>query len=284
MRLGLDPQRHGASVLKGQLPVFFDREAEARRVKDAILKRESMMICGPTGIGKTALASDVIRQLAADLRARCLYVSGFKGLQDLLSQLLRMLYAARDPGLRRQLHSEGITAPSFQGWLKRLSSSRLKGTLYRTVESGDYRIFLDHPPPLTYAVAKVIKELFWMRNTPVYLLMRDGREFHADQVRQCFYWGDRETVVLGPLPATAAGELLEHCIHRYDLSRFDLTGFREEILGLSKQVPGAIVKMCELAGNPRYQYGSQIKTKSLYIDCMISRYNLILPPAKQENA
>jgi hypothetical protein len=256
------------------LRVFVDRESEARRLDEAIRTRENMMICGPAGTGKSALVLKVIHCLPPDLAARCLYPRGMKDLQDLLRQLVRGLYDLKDPNLHRQLRAEGISVLTFEAWLKGLSSSRLKGTLYRTVERGDYRVFFDHLPPLTHAVAKVIKELFWMRNTPVYLLVRDEVEQHIYQFNHFFYWGDRERLALQPLPAEAAAELLDSCIQRFGLAQFDLADFRAAVLDLSKRIPGAIIKMCALAADPRYQYESRIKIKSVYIDYLMSGQTL----------
>ena len=115
-----------------------------------------------------------------------------------------------------------------------------------------------------------------MRKSPVYLLIRDEREQH--RFYNFFYWGDRERLALQPLPAQAAAELLESCIERFGLSRLDLTDFREEALELSKRVPGAIVKMCTLAADPRYQYESRVKIKSVYIDYLLNGHDLH-PPA-----
>jgi hypothetical protein len=193
-----------------------------------------------------------------------------------LRQLIRALYELKDPNLRQQLHTEGVSVLTFEAWLKALSSSRMKGTIYRAVEQGGYRVFLDHLPPLTRAVAKVIKELFWMRNTPVYLLIRDELVQHIYQFYNFFYWGDRERLALQPLPAEAAAELLESCIERFGLSQLDLADFPEEVLELSKRVPGAIVKMCALGAEPRYQYGSRIKTTSVYINYLMSGYDIHL--------
>ena len=275
MRAKDDGQIQPAGAIAPGLAVFVDRESESRRLDEAIRKRECLMVLGPAGIGKTALACEVIRRLPPDLAARCLYLRGVKDLQDLLRQLVQALYDLKDPNLRHELHEEGISVLTFNAWLKRLSSSRLKGTLYRTVEQGDYRVFLDHFPPLTRAVAKIIKELFWMRKTPVYLLIRDEREQHLYQFYNFFYWGDRERLALQPLPGQAAAELLENCIERFGLSRLDLTDFREEALELSKRVPGAIVKMCAMAADPRYQYGSRIKMKSVYIDYLMTGQGLL---------
>jgi AAA ATPase domain len=255
--------------------LFVDRENEIRRVNDAVNDRRSLVICGPAGIGKTALVSQVIRRLAAESKLRCLYLPCMKDLQDMLRQLIRVLYDTQDPNFRRQMHAEGISGSSFDAGLKRLSSSAMKGLLYRTVEQGDYRVFLDHLPPLTLPVAKIVKELFWMRNTPVYLLVRDEMEQRLYRFYSFFYWGERERLMLRPLPPQFAAEFLESCISRFGLSALDLSDFRDEALELSQRVPGAIVKMCALAADPHYQYGSRIKMKSVYIDFLMSGQGLL---------
>ena len=135
--------------------VFVDREIEIRRVNEAVRERKNLVICGPAGIGKTALVSQVISRLAAESELCCLYLPAMKDLQDMLRQLIRLLYDEQDPNLRRELHAEGISVLSFDAWLKRLSSNAMKGLLYRTVEQGDYRVFLDHIPPLTLPLAPV---------------------------------------------------------------------------------------------------------------------------------
>jgi hypothetical protein len=253
-----------------ETPLFVDRIRELRRLENALLGRQSLMICGPAGIGKTALASKVIAGLPPEAAGRCLQIPGAKDLRDLLGQLVRQLYEAEDRNLLAQLRSEGVSAQRFAAWLKKLSSSRLKGTLYHSLEGGDYRIFLDHLPPLTKAAAKVVKELFWMRQTPVYLLIRNEAEQRIDRLCQFFYWGERERLTLPPLPPEAAAELLQACIARCGLAEFELCVFRQQLLTLSQRIPGAIVKMCMLAAHPRYQYGSRIKVRSVYIDYLMN--------------
>ena len=268
------PLQGKLSIAPWPPPMFVDRESEGSRLRDAILKCQTLMIEGPAGIGKTALIAKVIHSLPEDMTARCVYVAGMNNLQDLLRRLIRILYEAEDPRLRRQLHGERVSTLSFAGWLKELSSSRLKGTLYRAVEGGDYRIFLDHLPPLTRPVAKVVKELFWMRRTPVYLVPRAEAQQTISRFSHFFYWGDRERLVLGALPRPAAQELLENCIERFGLARLDLADFREEVLELSGSVPGAIVKMCALAADARYQYGTRIKIKLAYVEYLITGHDV----------
>ncbi len=254
--------------------VFVDRDSERGRLREAILKPQSLVIGGAPGVGKTALLSHVIQSLPAGLRSRCLCIGGARDLQDLLRRLIRALYEAQDARLRAQLHREGISHLTFESWLKALTSSRLRGTLYRAIEGGDYRVFIDHLSQLTLAAAKVIKELFWMRRAPVYLVPQAGAERLLARFDRFFYWGDQESLTLGPLPRVAANDLLENCIERCNLLALDLTGFRAEVLELSKCVPGAIVKMCALAADARYQYGSRVKIKSVYIDYLLTGHAL----------
>jgi hypothetical protein len=262
---------------------FFDRERESHRIEEAFLKKESLLISGPADIGKTALMRQVIRNLSGDLASKCIYLPGFKDPHHLLQNLIRALYETGSSELRRQLKAKGVSRVNFETWLKTLPSARLKGILYRAAQSGDYRIILDHVPLLTYARAKIIKELFWMRETPVYLLMRDDEETRIAQFVRFFYWRDRQCMTLGPLPETSASELLEACIEKFQLAKFDLEEFRDAALGLSGCVPGAIVKMCALAADPRYQHGAHIKTKLIHIDYLMNGATLVSPAGRENN-
>jgi len=250
------------------------RDSERLRLRQALEDRQSLLIWGPAGIGKTALVMKVLKDLPSAVAGSTIYLSGVDGLQPLLRSLLRRLYEVEDPTLRQQLHNEGVREATFDSWLRSLPTSRLKGALYRSMEAGQYWVFLDHLPPLTHAVAKVVKELVRMRDTPVYLLARGLSEAEIGRVTD-LYWSDRQRLSLGPLPQRAARDLLQWCIRRFGLARLNLEGF-PELLRLSEQNPGTLIKMCALAARPRYQYGSQIKTKLIHIDSLVSGYNPLI--------
>lgn len=262
---------------------FVDRKNESRRLAKAIVERQSLMVSGPAGIGKTALVSQVIAGLPAGLARRCLGVQGPEDLQDLLRMLVRRLYEAEDVLLRRQLHSEGVSTRTFGAWLKGLSTSRLKGALYRMLEGGDYRVILDHLPRLTEAMARVVKELFWMRNTPVYLVLRDEDQQRINWLCRFFYWGAQERLTLQPLPTPAAAVLTATCLQRSQISQPEPAGLRAQVLKLSKRVPGAIIDLCALAADPRYQCESGIKIRSAYLSYLTKGQMRDLPPSKSPN-
>jgi len=249
--------------------LIIDRKAESLRLHQAIRRRESLLICGPAGVGKTTLISKVLAELPEDLARSAICVGGLVGLQPFLQALLQNLHEAGDSTLRKQLRAKGVGGGGFKSWLKSQSTSRLKGAVYRSMQLASYWVFLDHVPPLTLAVAKVVRELVWMRNTPVYLVARGSGPEEVGHAAK-MYWNESHRLILEPLRESAARELLEWCIRRFGLARLNLDDFREAVLSMSGHNPGVLVKMCELAAEPRYHYGSQIKTRLIHIDCLMS--------------
>ncbi|MGO8786262.1 MAG: ATP-binding protein [Terriglobia bacterium] len=248
---------------------LIDRKAESLRLHRAIRDRESLLICGPAGVGKTALISKVLGELPEDMAHSVISVDGLAGLQPFLRALLHNLHEAGDATLRKQLRAEGVGTGGFKCWLKNQRTSRLKGAVYRSMQTCKYWIFLDHVPPLTFAVAKVVRELVWMRNTPVYLVARGSGPEEIGHAAST-YWDDRQRLILQPLHESAARELLESCIQRFGLVHLKLDDFREAVLSMSGYNPGVLVKMCELAADSRYQSDSRIKTRLIHIDYLMS--------------
>jgi hypothetical protein len=255
------PAKERASII--------DREHESLRLHQAIRRRESLLICGLAGVGKTALISKVLAELPPDVARSAIAVDGLVGLRPILRALVQNLHEAEDPTLRKQLRAERVGRGGFRSWLKSQPTSRLKGAIYRSVQMSGYWVFLDHVSPLTLAVAKVVRELVWMRKTPVYLVARgSGPEMVGYAANT--YWNERQRLVLGPLPESAARQLLDSCIQRLGLARLNLDDFREAVLSLSAHNPGMLVKMCELATEPRYHHNSRVKTRVIHIDYLMS--------------
>ena len=268
-RLCQTRQTSDALRVTAERSFFIDREAESLRLHQAMRKRESLLICGPAGVGKTTLISKVLAEIPEGVARGAISVDGIEGLQPFLRALLQKLHEAGDSTLRKQLRAEGVRGGGFKTWLKNQPTSRLKGAVYRSLQMASYWVFLDHVPPLTHAAAKVVRELVWMCNTPVYLAARgSGPEEggHAAEI----YWSERHRLLLEPLPIPAARALLEFCIRRFGLARLDLDDFRETVLSRSGYNPGALISMCKLAAQPAYHYGTHIKTRMIYIDYLMS--------------
>jgi GTPase SAR1 family protein len=253
-------------------PVHADlvgRKNELRRLRAAVRNRKSFLIWGPADAGKTSLVKKTIAELPEKDRQGCIYCSGATSVRQLAEELLRGFYAAGDPCVRKKVREDGCARETSVGpWFRGQSSGQLKSLLYLAAAKGRYSIFLDHLPPATQSMRRFLKEIIWRCKTPVYLLARgcDRQEIgHAWSI----YFANEFRIAVGPLSAICARELLERSIRRFRLDRFDLAGFRDEILRLSAHLPGSVIKMCELAAHPRYHYGDQIKVNLVHVDYLM---------------
>jgi hypothetical protein len=162
----------------------------------------------------------------------------------------------------------GLPEKDRQGCIYCSGAASVRQLAEELLRGRRYAIFLDHLPPATQSMARFLKEIIWRCKTPVYLLARgyDRQEIgHAWSI----YFANEYRIPVGPLSAICARELLERSIRRFRLDRFDLAGFRDEILRLSAHLPGSVIKMCELAAHPRYHYGVQIKVNLVHVDYLM---------------
>lgn len=266
------------AIVTASSKVLVGREPELRRLRAAILRRESLLIWGPSDAGKTFLIQQALAQLSAAARRKCICWSGPATGRELAAHLLRELYRAADPLVRRKIHADRAGESTLDRWINKQSLLRMRGILYSAAEHGDYRFVLDHLPPPTHKMAHFLKELMYRCKTPVYFT---GHGYSPPEIGYAWslYWTDEYRIRLEPLSETLARELLEISIQKFRLASLDLEGFREDILHLSGRLPGSIVKMCELAADPRYHYHDQVKVKLLHVDYMLQSHRFPSPYA-----
>ena len=251
-----------------ELEPLAGRKEELRELRTAIQKRKSLLIWGPADAGKTALVKKAISELTDAERRNCIYWSGAASGKELLSYFVGRLYEMGDPFVRKKIHADGATEASLNGWLRKQKSVRLRGILFTASTQGDYRFFMDHFPPPTHDMARLMKEIMYRCKSPVYLAARDYSQREIGYAWS-LYWNDGLRIHLGPLSERVARELLERCIGKFGLGSLDLKGFREDILRVSGHLAGSIAKMCELASHARYRYGDQVKAKLVHIDYLM---------------
>jgi len=244
------------------------RKEELRQLRAAIQKGESRLVCGPMDAGKTSLIKKAISELPEVERRKCVYWTGAASGRQLLSHLVGRLYEAGDSFVRKKVHIDGATESSLNRWLDKQTSGRLRGILFTASTQDDYRFFVDHFPPATHNMARLMKEIVYRCETPIYLASRGYSQSEVGYAWS-LYFHEGLRIHLRPLSERWARDLLETCIGRFGLTTLDLADFREEILRLSGHLPGSIVKMCELAGNSRYHYGDQIKIKLVHVDYLM---------------
>lgn len=251
-----------------QVAALVGRTDELRALRAAIQRCESRLVWGPRDAGKTALIKTGISELPDAERWHCIYWTGAASRRQLLSHFVGRLYELGDSFVRRKVHADGATEASLNRWLHRQTSLRLRGLVFTASTQGAYRFFLDHLPPPTHNMARLMKEIMYRCKTPIYLAARDFSQGEIGYARS-LYWNDGLRIRLNPLAEGIAREFLEECIRKFGLESLDLEGFREDILRLSGHLPGSIVKMCELASFGRYHYGDNIKVKLVHIDYLM---------------
>lgn len=248
--------------------IFLGRETEIGRLRSAIEDRAGLAIWGPADAGKTALVRRAIAGLPNDVAKRCICLPLRGAPHAVLSVLLGELRQRGDSFLAGKFRSEAGRSEEFLHWAGRQTSLRMRGLLYRAAEAGNYCLFFDDVAGLSDAFTRIVKELLWMRGTPVNLIGRGRSEKELGRAAR-LYWNDELRLAIGPLPSPQARALVEHCIRRFGLGRLNLDGFREGILRQSGRLPGAIVKMCARAADAEYHIGGRIETRLLHVDYMM---------------
>jgi AAA ATPase domain len=254
------------------------RDTEMRQLRAALRDRRSQLIWGPADSGKTFLIANVLADLPANERRKCICWAGPASRRQLVEHLIRELFLAGDPFVCAKVRQDRCREATLSRWIGEQSALRLRGILFTAAEKGEYRIFLDHLAPVSAAFAQLLKEVMYRAKTPVYLT---GHGYSYAELGHAWslYWTDEYRIRLGPISEEAARELMEISEHRFGLGALDPEAFREDLLRLSGHLPGSIVKMCELAAHPRYHYGDQLKLKLLHVDYLLHAKRLSSDPS-----
>ncbi len=248
---------------------FVGRAKELLCLQSAVRFRESLLIWGAAGTGKTELVRALFDRLPESAARGCLYVEEAAAPRELLCQLIVRLREAGDRHVRERAGIPAGDGPALIGWLRRQRFSRLKAIFYPAVKAGEYWIFLDHMRPFTHAMLHVMEAIRRVGKTPVYLLARGYQRKEIGEAARP-YWHDKQRLALGPLPVQAARVLVRECMQDHGLSRFHSKDFAAEVLNLSDRLPGALVKMCGLACDPRYRSTDRIKTRLIHLDYLLN--------------
>jgi hypothetical protein len=254
------------------------RETETRQLHAALRKRQSQLIWGASDAGKSFLIAKVLAELPQNERRKCICWAGAASRRQWTEHLICGLYLAGDPFVRKKVHADRSTDATLTRWISEQSALRLRGILFTAAEQGEYRFFVDQMPPASHTIAQLMKEIVYRTKTPVFLT---GQGYSQAEIGYAWslYWTGEYRIRLGPLSEAAARELVEISIQRFGLSSLALDNFREDLLKVSGHLPGSIVKMCELAANPRYRHGDRVKLKLVHVDYLLQSNRLCLATA-----
>ena len=262
--------RSGVGKMKesATLEILIGREDELRALQESIQKRESRLIWGPMDSGKTFLIETAISSLPDAERRNCIYWAGAAGRKQLLSYFVGQLYGLGAPFVRKRIHADGAAEATLTRWLRKQTSARLRGILFTALLQGHYRFFIDHFPAMNHSMAQLMKEIMYRCRTPIYLTARDCSQKGIGSAWSLF-WNDGLRLPVNSLNERAAQKLLDVCLRCFRLESFDSKELRGDLLRLSGNIPGSIVKMCELAAATKYHSGDRIKSTLVHADYLM---------------
>ena len=233
---------------------------EQQRLRDAFRKRESLLITGAAGAGKTALIHAAI---ADEANARDIVPIHYSAnLHRLLVDLTRSLLAAKHKALRNRAKPSA----DVEKWLSEQTSIHLKGLLWSSLEADPLTIVLDGIDGASFPMYRFLQRLYF---APGMAIIAAARDTGTLGVLARLFWDPRKMLHIRPLNHADAERLFDLAAKKFSLEQLNVDEFREKVLGAAQGNPGEIIEMCRLAANPLYISGKHIKFAPLRIDVLM---------------
>jgi len=230
-----------------------EREEELERLQSQAKARKSLLVFGPTGVGKSRLLQTFVAQ-----QPLALYVPHSRSPRELLHGLLDAL---RSVDIRIKLPANVET----------LSSSSLKGVVHRTLDANSFQMVLDHLEGPSRVLTGLIKDLHYFGRTPVIFASRSP---HMEDIGalQPLCALKSERIEMKNWPHYIALQFAQREAEKAQLSASNLGSVLPSLVEWSDGNPGAIIQLLKMARMPQYQAGDQIKAHVLYLDFRMGRY------------
>ena len=233
-------------------------QGELSRVRKAIQRRESLLVLGARGSGKTRLLRAALREPGCD----AIYVQSASVLHDFLVRLARSLILA---GHRATISKIG-RASDLDHFLSAQTSVHLKGILWTAIEKEPVMMVIDNIEGAGVRNYRFLQRIYHRKGVGMIAAARDYRCLDA---LAHLFWDPRKVVNVPALTQLEAHALFDRLVERLQLSHLDVERFREQVLDSAQGNPAEIVEMCKLAAQPQYQRGSHVMFAPLRIDAII---------------
>jgi hypothetical protein len=233
---------------------------ELDRLKHAFAKRESLLITGAAGAGKTALIQTAIAELPNPREIVALKYSANP--HTLLVDLTRSLLI----GGHKEMARRAKPGANIDKWLSAQTSVHLKGLLWTCLESDPRILVLDGIEGASFPMYRFFQRLYFARGTAIIAAARDPAALGA---LGRLFWDPRSMVQIPPLSHSDAEQLFNLAVKKFGLEQLEVDEFREKVLESARGNPGQIIEMCRLAANPHYLNGRHIMFAPLRIDVMM---------------
>lgn len=227
------------------LTAMVGRRDERKALLSALKLRQSRLMVGPAGIGKTRLLEEYV----SGSEQPVVWVEQPPVLHHLLVCMAEQL------GCRSARYSSAARATSIH--LKPLVLNALRANpasvILENLESRDPRMY------------RFLQELYYV---PGVSLMVTARSMDRIGYVRKLLWDPREKIVMKPLSRRESMQLFEEAARMFRLESFDLDDFRTKVIEAAHGNPGKIIAMCRLATEPQYRSGQHIKFLPLRMDML----------------
>ena len=233
------------SALDERLVPLAGRRDEVHALVRALRARQSRLVAGPAGIGKTRLLAEAVSRYSEPY----LVLRRPRTPHDLLVQLGGMLECriARFPSLGRA------------------TSVALKAAVLASLAAEPRVILLEDIADCDPRMYRFLQAVY---HSPGNTLIVTTRSRDSLGYLRRLLWDPREEIGLQPLKRAEAAELFAAGVAAYQLNSLDLGDFRRQALRSARGNPGQILAMCRMAARPEYRDGGRIKFLPLRMDVL----------------
>jgi AAA ATPase domain len=232
------------------LPCIFGRETELEQLRMLMSRRNSFLLHGPAGVGKTLLVKQVIAEVDD-----VLYCDESSSSQLVFRKLLAQL-KARNAYARQACGTHGVEA---------VSAVSARGIVAEALGEHDYWIVLDHLQSPSQSFATSVKDVCSWTNTPLLAVARSAHMEDAGFFMPMFP-GRSEKFELRSFDPATAKQFAMCAVQEMNLHATNLQDVLDKVVHFSKGNPGAIRTMLQMAANPKYVVRQHVKLSPLYID------------------
>lgn len=230
---------------------IFHRDEEIDALRKRLAAGKSVLLHGPSGVGKTLLLQQLMPEFP-----QVLYCKQSSSPQAMFQAAAESLCLKRDPAMIRALRGRAIEA---------ITAVSLKGIVVRILRESSHTIVLDHLNRPSHSLASAVRELMIYCSTPFVAVARSAHMEDAGFIAPLF--PDRaDKLAIKNFDSDVAEDFVCRLVQERQLRVENFEEFVGRMVEFSNGNPGAILEMVKMAGSPKYRLGDHVKLSTLYID------------------